>query len=388
MRRESRDRWLFLFSVPAAGKQPWLAASLSWLFPGMGQLYCGAYARAAGFGVLSGVVQVGRVVSLISDRLSTSTAVVLSISSWTLFSIYVSVDAFRTTRRLHVVDDQWKRVRGRNPYFAVFLTVILPGLGQIYMRRWITGVVFLVAYLALDPMSNGNVYSVIGLIAIEILAASHLLVTPPTQSVKSRWQIAWPAVGLIAISILANYGLSLATGYFLVAPGLAVGDSMAPTMVRRSYAVMDKLTYRYKEPAVGDIVMFTPPRESDVKAGLPACKRIVAIGGQTIQVRDGFVYIDGKYREPAPIHGPFPRSKDMASGDRSLYPYGVTEPYRVPGNHYFVMGDNRDDSLDSRAYGPVPRETIIARVARVYTLPFHRRQYDSRVRGKRGYKGG
>ena len=107
-----------------AGRQPWLAASLSWVFPGMGQFYCGAYARAIGFVVLASILHIGQVVLLISDRLSAGSVLVLCVSTRILFGIYVSVDAFRTTRRLYPFEDEWKRVSGRNPYFAVFLTVI------------------------------------------------------------------------------------------------------------------------------------------------------------------------------------------------------------------------------------------------------------------------
>ena len=340
----------------------------------MGQFYCGTYARAIGLFVLLGILQIGRVAFLISDRLSANSALVLYVSTWILFSIYASVDAFRTRRRLYPVDDEWKRVSDRNPYFAVFLSVILPGVGHFYMRRWVMGIVFLVAYFALDLMAVRSGYATVGVIVLRILAPGHLLVTSPTQSAKCRQRTPWCVVGLIAISILANYGLSLIQVYSLVAPARAVGDSMAPTVVRGSYTVLDKLTYRYKEPVAGDIVMFTPPSDANTKVRIPVCKRIVAIGGQTIQVRDGFVYIGGEYKELAPIHGPFPLSTDRASRESSLYSYGVAKPYLVPENHYFVMGDNRDDSRDSRSYGAVPRESIIARVARVYTLPYRRRE--------------
>lgn len=132
--------------------------------------------------------------------------------------------------------------------------------------------------------------------------------------------------------------------------------SMAPTLAVDDRVVIDKLSYRFREPGRGDIVVFRAPARSDL-AGSDLIKRVVALPGEKISVRSGRVYIDGRQlREP--YLPPSVRSFDFL-------------PFTVPEGRYFLMGDNRTVSNDSRIFGPVRREDIVGR-AMIRIWPFSR----------------
>ncbi len=121
---------------------------------------------------------------------------------------------------------------------------------------------------------------------------------------------------------------------------------MEPTIPENSIFVVSAWPYRHSEPAVGDIVVFKYPHDPRVNY----VKRIIATGGSMVQIADGVVLVDDR---------PVPEAyldKSEVTSDYSR----VMAPLRVPRMSYFVMGDNRDNSEDSRAWGFLPRDHIIA----------------------------
>ncbi len=113
-----------------------------------------------------------------------------------------------------------------------------------------------------------------------------------------------------------------------------------------------------RKPRRGDIVVFKYP----VDPSLNFVKRCVAVGGDTVQVINKNLYINGKF-VPLPRYG--------KHSDNRIYPAEVTPrdnfgPFVVPANHYFMMGDNRDNSNDSRFWGPVPDSLIRGEALIIY----------------------
>ena len=152
------------------------------------------------------------------------------------------------------------------------------------------------------------------------------------------------------------------------------GMSMNPTLVKRDRIIVNSITYSFNDPKPGDVIIFHPPENTSDKV-TTFSKRIIAIGGETIQIRDGNIYVDGKERNLGFQTGSFIypdiKSSSYLFGERDnpYLKYGVAEPYHVPEGHYFVMGDNRRHSSDSRHFGAIPREKIIGKIIKIYWPP-------------------
>lgn len=124
---------------------------------------------------------------------------------------------------------------------------------------------------------------------------------------------------------------------------------MEPNFQNGEYILTDKVSYRLREPERGDVVVFHSPQDQRVDF----IKRIVGVPGDTIEVKGGYVYIDGEQMSESFIHDP----GRVAQG-KFLREGVVAE---VPPNQYVVMGDNRLHSSDSREWGFVPKDLIVGR---------------------------
>jgi signal peptidase I len=122
--------------------------------------------------------------------------------------------------------------------------------------------------------------------------------------------------------------------------------------------IANRLAYRFRDPERGDIVVFTTPSaaEQQCPPGGTFVKRIIGLPGETWEQRDGDVFINGRR-----LFEPYiPKEREA---------FGTYAPRRIPAGHYFVMGDNRTQSCDSRAWGPVPRENLVGPVITTYWPP-------------------
>jgi len=136
--------------------------------------------------------------------------------------------------------------------------------------------------------------------------------------------------------------LALVVHLFLAQATIVYGQSMEPNLSERQRLIIDKISYRLRPPQRNDIVVIDLPDMDEMLV-----KRIIGMPGETVEVRRGVVYVNG-----TALPEPFPH--DL--GYRSM-PVTVVGPLS-----YFVMGDNRDNSNDSRAFGSVKREYIVGRV--------------------------
>ncbi len=123
--------------------------------------------------------------------------------------------------------------------------------------------------------------------------------------------------------------------------------SMQDTLQIDDRILSEKLSYYFDTPKQGQIVTFEGTKE---EAGQTLIKRVIAVGGQTVNLRDGAVYVDGEK-----LDEPYTEGKESLPLSNSN---GVTYPYKVPEGEIWVMGDNRTNSLDSRVFGSVPVKNV------------------------------
>ncbi|MBM4461989.1 MAG: signal peptidase I [Chloroflexi bacterium] len=128
------------------------------------------------------------------------------------------------------------------------------------------------------------------------------------------------------------------------------GSSMEPLFHNREYLIVDKLTYHFRSPARGDVIVFHNPQSN----GVLLIKRIIGMPGEKVEIKGGELYINGYRLQEKPGFSSIP------------YPdYSVT----VPKGHYWVIGDNRSSTTGSHVFGPVPRSKIVGRVWVTYWPP-------------------
>lgn len=136
--------------------------------------------------------------------------------------------------------------------------------------------------------------------------------------------------------------------------------SMEPTLKVGERIVVNETTYAHHGINRGDVVVFkTPPNENC--GGSPASdivKRVIALPHETISLKKGSVYVNGKRLKESWL----PTYVTTFPGPAGT-PYNLAHSYTVPADHYFVMGDNRVESCDSRYYGAIPKLLVVGKVA-------------------------
>ena len=176
-----------------------------------------------------------------------------------------------------------------------------------------------------------------------------------------------------AVVVVVAIAVAVLLRTFVVQTFFIPSGSMMPTLDIGDRIVVDKLAYDLHGVGRGDIVVFSrPPAENC--AGPPVSdlvKRVIGLPGETISLSgNGYVLIDGKRLDETWL----PKSQQGTTyPGPSGSPYSLSHPYKIPANHYFMMGDNRGDSCDSRYWGPIPKSLIVGKVdLRIWPLTrFH-----------------
>ncbi len=151
---------------------------------------------------------------------------------------------------------------------------------------------------------------------------------------------------LLELLVILLVSFALVFGFVrpvIAAPFYVGSESMVPTLMVWDRVLINKLAYDFAEPKRGDIVLF----ESLEGGEDPLIKRVVGLPGDTVEVENGTLYVNGEPQREPYVNDRFWNAQT---------PYG---PLEVPDGHYFMMGDNRGNSADSRYFGPVPEENLI-----------------------------
>ena len=167
-----------------------------------------------------------------------------------------------------------------------------------------------------------------------------------------------PALGCL-FEIVETLALTLIIFFviqnFVAQPYKVQMQSMERTLEPDQYVLVDKLTPRWDGYKRGDIVVFKPPADWGPFDDTPYIKRVIGVGGDTVEIRDdGLVYINGiALTEPYIYKEADGTPQPTTASDQSTWV--------IPEGELFLMGDHRSNSTDSRAHGPVPVENVVGR---------------------------
>lgn len=336
----------------------WLAVNYSLVFPGLGQLYSHHWIKGS--------------------LLVVSTLALLSYGAWAVFSppgntvmgfwslgvllvvySFSILDAYRGTQPGYA--NRISVPKGRqDPWYAVFLSQILPGLGHLYCQQAALGGGLLL--IGILTVWLANIQPTLVPIPPLVWAWScyHVYQTFPNSSRTAKQRSKGRAIALLVLGLfLMRLVLGLTPGWVqqTVEQLIVTSESMEPTL-----AVGDRLFVRRDapyQPTVGDIVAFSPPPAAiaavpQTRQDLLLVKRILGLPGQTVEVVDGQLYINH-----------YPLSEDYLKAAPN-YQWG---PATIPPDSYFVLGDNRNNSADSHLWGYVPRAHLLGAAYKIYWPP-------------------
>jgi signal peptidase I len=173
-------------------------------------------------------------------------------------------------------------------------------------------------------------------------------------------------------------GLALGIQAFVVKPYQIPSESMEPTLDVGQRVLVNRFIYHFSDPGIGDVIVFHPPAGADRgtecgvhrDSGEPCreptarkseqnfIKRIVAGPGDRISIREGHPVVNGRMAQ-----------EDFIMPCRGTGACNLPQAITIPADHYFMMGDNRGSSDDSRYWGPIPRDWIIGKAFATYWPP-------------------
>lgn len=163
---------------------------------------------------------------------------------------------------------------------------------------------------------------------------------------KGFWQNLREWIQVIVIALI----VALPVRFFIAEPFIVQGASMDPTFSTGQFLIVDRVTYRFEEPQRGDVIVFEYPNNPSVYY----IKRIIGLPGETVSIKQGKVsIINEQYPKGFELNEPYINSAHFSISDFNSKTLSATE--------YFVMGDNRAESSDSRIWGPLDKDFIVGR---------------------------
>lgn len=162
--------------------------------------------------------------------------------------------------------------------------------------------------------------------------------------IKNLWPFVWEIVQLVIVASV----IVLPIRYFLFQPFIVKGESMVPNFKPGDYLIVNEISYRFSSPQRGDVIVFDYPKDKSQRF----IKRIIGLPNETVEIKDGKVTIYDK--------NSFVLKEEYLS--EGLKTEGDIKAVLGP-DEYFVLGDNRSYSYDSRSWGTVPRNYIIGKAS-------------------------
>jgi signal peptidase I len=282
------------------------------------------------------------------------------------------------------VQSEVPRTKKRKWWLAGLLSMIQPGLGQIYNGQIRRGVILffmqliVLVILLLVPMKYpsalalGAFFVVLLFVYISIIldAVFYARKLGDRYQLKSYNRI-FAYIGIYVVAFLISNTCSYTIRTYLVQAFKIPAGSMEPTLLIGDHMLVDKSGSAVKNPHRGDLIVFEYPLDSKIDF----IKRVIAVGGDAVEIKDKVIYINGA--EASDLWGRYQRTPPIP---RESSPKDNFGPVTVPPDSYFVLGDNRDNSADSRFWGFVGKDKVKG-VARIIYFSWDRE--NSSVRWQR-----
>ncbi|PSN19330.1 signal peptidase I [filamentous cyanobacterium CCP5] len=324
---------------------PWLAVNLSAVVPGWGQIYGGAWTKGICFllTTLFGIGWIVHAIFLPSGNTVRGLWLLLPLGGLYLMSLW---DSYHTVARHSPL------TINQDPWYPVFLSHVLPGMGQLNLQLALWGVSFLLLGIGFGFLANLNANLLPIPPLIWAIGCGHAYIRATRTH---QWTM---LLGFLAvlITIRLAVGSIPAVVRLTVEQCIVPSESMVPTLQVDDLILVNKA--RTYTPQLQDIIVFEAPPQAIALDQLQpddlVVKRILGLPGQQVAVQNGQVWING-----SPVVEPY-----LAQPPDYLW-----GPETVPDNQLFVLGDNRNSSADSHRWGFISQSLVVGPAYKIYWPP-------------------
>ncbi len=253
----------------------------------------------------------------------------------------------------------------RKPWLAAFLSLLLPGLGHVYngdgregfmaigvtvLARNMSAFLGNLSFLGLVVYFGFGLFWYFGLATHATLRARRLIAVRVEQLQRKRNHV------YLVILLVVYGGLGLLQPHVRYRAFRIPSTSMQPTLLVGDFLIADTWKYRREAPPRGDVIIFDSPADERMFV-----QRCVAVAGDTVEIRNKVLYVNAEAVIEAYVQYTDQATRSPSEGPRDFMRSSV-----IPEGHVFVLGDHRDNSRDSRYWGPLPIGRVRAGAQYIY----------------------
>lgn len=352
-------------SPSLTNKEPWFAVILSTFVAGIGQIYTGNIIKGWLFIVIQLLLYIFGFWLIFSSKGDVVVGILLFVTGLA-FGTFNLFDAYKSAVNKNEPDFEVIRKSNKDPWKAVFLTRIIPGIGHIYLEKTFLGIFIITVWISSffwQPASENIILAILIIIANIVIftaIAYHAYVVSPVKRESSKKAIIIICVLSIIVPLL-TIPVAAANKAYIAESRYVASGAMLPTLQINDRLIVNKWDYHFQSPQREDILIFLVT--DAIRAQNPTIKstdvflqRLIGLPGETVEVKQGKVFINNRPLQENYILEPAEYELDAKV---------------VPPNSYFVLGDSRNNSFDSHIWGFLPEANIIGKAAKIY-FPFNR----------------
>jgi signal peptidase I len=330
----------------------WFPVCIAYIIPGFGHLWIQKYMRGAAYFVGGVAINLFFILCLVSSQCPFPILFfMLSVSA--CYPFLVSYLTYVNVKQFYKVDIS----KEKKCWLAIYLNMLIPGIGNLYLRRWYSSVVFFLWFMWIGMSMPLKVSRPLLLI---VRIASLLYIYLSFGPLQSKLIIMIFCIYFAGVTVINKHVISQFNHKYIYEIATIDGNSMAPDIFTRDVVVINKLAYVHNnKPKVGDIILFYFN-----KGGIGVVKRIVAVEKENVTITGRSLFADGKLRKI------YEADLSTVQGFK-LSEVRYINNYMVPNDHYYVVGDNVSKSeSDSRSAGAISRNKIVGRITKIIWNPY------------------